>query len=401
MTQADDTAAPFEVGDRESISHKVTQGEILSFAELSGDDNPMHVDEAYVSSRGYRGLVSHGILTAALVSRVIGTRLPGRGALWTSQDLEFSGVVHPGDVITAEVEVKRVVAKDNLLILEAEVRNQSGDVVLRGQGRVHYTKTQPAPSEPQPRKAPKRALVLGASGSIGRAICAALLADGFECLAVFRDSPDALERMRQDVPADQGNKLRPLLADLTTTAGRAALLKQLGATDAHPLIVVSAASATPRNCPVESLGFESFERALAIDLLPLVELVRFLAPAMKERKFGRIVAIGSTAAVGRPDFGWAPYSTAKAALGAYIKSVALELGAAGVTANLVVPGMTATGMTASLANRFKTIAIADTPTRQLTRPEQVGEMVRYLCSPEGASISGQRLVIDGGREMQW
>lgn len=188
MTDIDDGAAPYEVGQRESISHKVTQGEILAFAELSGDDNPMHVDEGYVRSRGYGGLVSHGILTAALVSRVIGTRLPGHGALWTSQDLEFSGVVQPGDVITAEVEVKRVVPKDNLLILDAEVRNQQGDVVLRGRGRVHYSPTAAEDSASVDVIAPGRALVLGASGSIGRAICAALLEAGFECLAVFRDS---------------------------------------------------------------------------------------------------------------------------------------------------------------------------------------------------------------------
>ncbi len=401
MTDIDDGAAPYEVGQRESISHKVTQGEILAFAELSGDDNPMHVDEGYVRSRGYGGLVSHGILTAALVSRVIGTRLPGHGALWTSQDLEFSGVVQPGDVITAEVEVKRVVPKDNLLILDAEVRNQQGDVVLRGRGRVHYSPTAAEDSASVDVIAPGRALVLGASGSIGRAICAALLEAGFECLAVFRDSPDALEQVRRSLPQEQGDNLRLLAADLTTAAGRAGLLEHMGKPEVHPLVVVSAASTAPHSRPVESLGAESFEQALAIDLLPLVELVRFLAPAMKHHRFGRVVAIGSTAAVGRPDSGWAPYSTAKAALGAYIKSLALELGPAGVTANLVVPGMTATGMTAALSTRFKTIATADTPTGQLTSPEQVAEMVRYLCSPEGANISGQRLVLDGGREMPW
>lgn len=394
--------AGFVEGQREAISHKVTQGEILAFAELSGDDNPMHVDERYVREKGYPGLVSHGILTASLLSRVIGTRLPGDGALWTSQDLEFSGVVHPGDVITAEVVVKRVLPRDHLLILDAEVRNQYGDVVLRGRGRVHYPSGSESTSPPlEPRPQARSALVLGASGSIGRAICEALLADGVECLGVFRDSPDPLERMRLDLPKEQGARLQLIQADLASVNGRAALLGHIASLARTPLIVISAASTAPRNRPLNELGVDAYEQALGVDLLPLIEVVHFLAPAMQENRFGRVIGLGSTAAVGRPDAGWSPYVVAKAALGAYLKSVALELGSAGVTANVVVPGMTATGMTATLSSRFKTIAGSDTPTGHLTTPGEVASAVAYLCSAQAGNISGQRIVIDGGREMPW
>ena len=112
--------ASFVIGQYAEISHKVSELDLIEFAKLSGDDNPLHIDRAYAEEIGNKGLVSHGILTASLISRVIGTRLPGAGALWMSQEIEFTEAVYPGDLLTARVSVQKIHQKDQVLELYAE-----------------------------------------------------------------------------------------------------------------------------------------------------------------------------------------------------------------------------------------------------------------------------------------
>ena len=99
-----------------SVSHLVTEVDVARFAELSGDDNPVHLDEEYASKSRYGRRIAHGLFGASLFSGIFGTRLPGRGCVYASQNLKFRRPVFIGDVLVAtvtviSVEIKRKIVK--------------------------------------------------------------------------------------------------------------------------------------------------------------------------------------------------------------------------------------------------------------------------------------------------
>ena len=94
-----------EIGMTRSLTKVVTENDIEAFAEVSTDRNPVHLDEAYARDTIFSGRIAHGMLTAGLISAVVGEQLPGHGTVYLSQSLKFLAPVRPGDAVTAEVEV--------------------------------------------------------------------------------------------------------------------------------------------------------------------------------------------------------------------------------------------------------------------------------------------------------
>lgn len=97
-----------EVGMTRSLRKEVTDRDIALFAEVSTDRNPVHLDEDYARDTIFAGRIAHGMLTAGLVSAVIGEQLPGHGTVYLGQELKFLAPVRPGDVVLAEVEVTEI-----------------------------------------------------------------------------------------------------------------------------------------------------------------------------------------------------------------------------------------------------------------------------------------------------
>ncbi len=94
-----------ELGMNSTYARKVTQQDIEIFAEVSGDDNPLHLDEDYASTTLFKGCIAHGMLSAAYISKIMGTQLPGPGAIYISQSLRFRAPVRAGDTVDTHAEV--------------------------------------------------------------------------------------------------------------------------------------------------------------------------------------------------------------------------------------------------------------------------------------------------------
>ena len=121
------------LGMRETASKTVENEDVIGFAELSGDRNPIHLSEHFARKTRFGERIVHGLYTASLISAVIGMRLPGPGAVYISQTLNFRGPVKIGDVIDVSVEVVELVEKGRRVRLACECR--VGDqVVLDGEG---------------------------------------------------------------------------------------------------------------------------------------------------------------------------------------------------------------------------------------------------------------------------
>ena len=129
------TLDELEVGMSAELERTVTEAHINLFAEASGDFNPLHVDEAFARTTMFRRRIAHGLLPASYVSAVVGTMLPGPGALYVGQTLTFSRPTRIGDVCTARVTVKEIDRASARVILHTACY-VGGEVVLEGEATV-------------------------------------------------------------------------------------------------------------------------------------------------------------------------------------------------------------------------------------------------------------------------
>lgn len=123
------------VGDSASLERTFTQDDIDAFARISGDDNPAHVDPAWAEASIFGGRVAHGILTAGLISAVIGTQLPGPGSIYMSQTLKWLAPVKPGEALTATATIREIVAEKGRIIMDTVV-TRGDDAVLTGEALI-------------------------------------------------------------------------------------------------------------------------------------------------------------------------------------------------------------------------------------------------------------------------
>ncbi len=117
-----------QVGMTAEFSKTVTEADIVAFAEVSGDTNPVHMDEAFAAATPFKGRIAHGMLGASLISTVLGTKLPGPGCIYVSQDLRFKAPVRIADTVVAKVTVTEIIPEKRRVTFACECR--VGDTVV-------------------------------------------------------------------------------------------------------------------------------------------------------------------------------------------------------------------------------------------------------------------------------
>jgi acyl dehydratase len=127
-----------KIGDTASRSKVITDTEIRTFADLSGDENPIHLDDQFASQSNFGRRIVHGMLSASLISAVLANDLPGRGSIYLGQTLRFVAPVFPGDEVTARVTVTALREDKPVATLKTVCVNQRNEVVIKGEATVHY-----------------------------------------------------------------------------------------------------------------------------------------------------------------------------------------------------------------------------------------------------------------------
>ena len=132
-----------DVGLEASYQRRVTLEDIQAFAEVSGDNNPVHLDEGFASASLFKKRIAHGILTSSYISTVIGTKLPGPGCIYLSQSLSFRAPVYIGDEVRAQAKISKLRPNRRHAVLDC-ICAVGDKIVLQGEALVKV------PARPQP-----------------------------------------------------------------------------------------------------------------------------------------------------------------------------------------------------------------------------------------------------------
>lgn len=128
------------LGLRYSISKTITEADLHSFAGITGDFNPVHMNAEYAKTTRFGERIAHGMLTASFFSTIVGMGIPGADAIYLSQSLEFLLPVKIGDTITATGEVTKIIADKKIAHIQMTAVNQKNEIVVAGEGKVMATK---------------------------------------------------------------------------------------------------------------------------------------------------------------------------------------------------------------------------------------------------------------------
>ena len=244
----------------------------------------------------------------------------------------------------------------------------------------------------------KVAIVTGAARGIGAAVAARLGADGF-AVAVWDLDPAGCEKVVAELTG-QGVPAMAVAADVAdedaVTAGVQQVAEKLG----PPVALVNNAGVLRDNL-IFKMSASDWDTVLGVHVRGAFLLSKAVQAHMVQQRWGRIVSMSSTSAYGNR--GQVNYSAAKAALQGLTKTLAIELGPFGVTANAIAPGFIQTDMTAATAERMGrpfdeliSAAAATIPVRRVGRPEDVADAVAYFLSERAGFVSGQVLDVAGG-----
>lgn len=386
------------VGDKETLSHTISKSDIDKFVELTGDDNKLHVDEKYASTTAFKKPVVHGMLGASFISTIIGTKLPGDGALWFSQSLEFLLPVRIGDLLTVTAEVIKKHDKEQIIELKTEIYNQNRQIVTKGIAKVKVIEPEVAQNEVAQNEAgPKTALVIGGTGGIGRATCIQLAKDGFNVIIHYNKNKTLAEEIKAAVEELQ-QKAIVINADiLNDTDIKEMIVKGLRAFDTIDVVANCAATVIP-NIKFQDLVWTDFLNQIELNIKSTFNIIQAVMPGMIKNGYGKIINIGSLSAE-KPNAEWTHYITAKSALIGLTKSLAFELAPKGIRVNMVTPSLVSTELTADIPEKIKLLTAAQAPLRRLALAEDVAGVISFLASDKSDFLAGENIRVNGGQVM--
>lgn len=392
------SADDLRVGLKVTYEVEITEEDILAFARLTGDHNPLHVDAEYAQSSTFQGRIVHGAFQTSLAAALLGMHLPGKKVLLGTINARFpSPLYFPCRVkLTGEIaswnrkilggQLRTIVQAANSLTTTAEI-SMGFTLHEDSKTRVNNERSQIA-ADPSHHDAVREKLVVvtGASGGLGTPLVAAL-ADRYDVLAVINEQPLSDElRSRSNIRQVRMNILEPGFEQQICSA--------IGDRPIFGL-VHAAWPGAPRGSLLQSED-EVINSQLAFGTTVTVRLARTLFEHAHPEG-GRFIAVGSTAGTFKPYLPLGVYSLAKGCLEQTVRLLAPELARKRVTINAVGPSFLPVGINKQASERQMTMESATIPMGRLCSVEDVVGTINYLLSPEASFVSGQVLMLTGGQ----
>jgi 3-oxoacyl-[acyl-carrier protein] reductase len=303
--------------------------------------------------------------------------------------------VRVGDELTVKCKVLSKTERTQSIELETTVYNQNRQKVIDGKAKVKVVpQDEEAETEEIKRLQKKTALVLGASGGIGKAVVEKLHRNGYHVAIHYFSNKEKAKHLLKDSFKEcksflvQANLMdeKSVMALVDTTKRKFDSLE----------IIVNAATISLPTIRLEDLTWDDMQSQLDINIKTNFILIQNFLLMFKTQEYGKIVNI-VTQAIEQPNADWLPYITAKSALSGFSKALAIELAKFGVRYNLVSPGMTETDLISEIPLKARMLYAAKTPLKRLATPEDIANVVYFLASPESDYLTGETIRVNGGQ----
>jgi len=393
------SAEDLRAGLRVTHEIEITEEDILTFAQLTGDHNPLHVDADYARTSNFQGRIVHGAFQVGLASAVLGMHLPGKKVLLGTINARFprplyfpgrakvSGEIASWNAQTHGGQLKVLVQEATSLTTTAEIfmgftLHEERKILATEQPATLATKQ----ADTDKAAGKKLILVTGASGGLGNELIAALAGE-YDVLALVNQQSlgDSVRRM-PNVSEVQSNISAPGFEEQ--------IVSVIDGRNIYGLIHAAWPGA-PRGSLLQA-DDEVIQSQLAFGTTVAVRLARVLFEHA-DVDGGRFIAIGSTAGTFKPYLPLGVYSLAKACLEHTVRLLAPELARKKITINAVSPSFLPVGINKQVSERQMMVESATIPMGRLCSVADVIGTIEYLLSPQASFVSGQVLMLTGGQ----
>jgi 3-oxoacyl-[acyl-carrier protein] reductase len=386
------------VGKETVIKKKIIKKDIINFSKLSGDTNPIHINQNYAKKMGFGKLVAHGMLTESFISSIIGNKLPGPGSLWAEKQIKFLKIVRENDIITFKSKITEIHEKNNLAVIDIKAYNQFKELVFDSLNKVILSQdikikalkknNQIFVKKKLIKVKKKLAIILGASGGIGIAVTNKLLKKKFNVIALYRSDNTELKKLSK---IHKNLHLHNL--DLNNKSSMIKFIKIIKKN--YPTHFINCYS--PKIYPVnfEKITNEDFDHYFDKSLKNIFLLIKECVKRFKIIGRGNIIDITSVF-IKLPEINFLPYITFKGSMTALIKSLSVELAAHNIRANSVMAGVTDTQQISDMSKKQKLLIAAKTPLQRIAMPSDIADAIYFLTSKESKFITGSTIDVNGG-----
>jgi len=372
------------------FEREITAADVASFADLSRDWNPLHIEEAYASQTNYGGRIVHGAFQVALASAMAGMYLPGRQVVVGSFLCRFSAPLHYPSRVRVRGEITAWVPQSlsgtlRVRIVELPSLTLTSEIHV-GFG-LHETRSVPVDepeAAPRPTQDKPLVLVTGASGGLGHSLVS-VLSETYQVIGVARSLPPPSEQMT-------GVGVEWVAADLMSGDWEQVMERGLG--DRRLYGIVHAAWPSGPQGSLLEVEPDAIGTQVQFGSVGTVRIARFLKS--RAAASARLVILGTTAATLKPVLNMSAYSLGKATLEHTVRLLAPELARSDITINLVAPSFVPVGMNSAKTNRVILKETAKVPLGKLCAPDDVSRAVEFFLSSGAAFVTGQMLPLTGG-----
>jgi len=385
------------VGDTATITHTITSDDIKKFVDLSGDDNRLHIDNEFASKTSFKKPVAHGMIGASFISTIIGTKIPGDGALWYAQNLEFLLPIRIGDKLKIIATVLKKIDRQNSIELQTDIYNQHKQKVTSGVAKVKIIEDEIA-SNDQEVTDEKTILIIGSTGGIGTQTARTLASEGYNLILHYHSNKAQANKLKKELEALTDKRIIVVKADILKDSDVNDMVSELSRYFKKISGFVNASTLHFGNIKLENMEWSDISSQIDINIRSNLNIVKNITPLMQENKYGKIVFM-TTQYTEQMPAELIHYIAAKSALNGFAKALAVELAPKGIRVNLVSAGMTNTNLISDIPEKVKLITAARTPLRRLAEPQDVADAISYLISEKSDFLTGETVRVNGGQVM--
>jgi len=384
-------------GKKFILRKKITKKDIKNFSKLSGDKNPIHMNQSYAKKMGFGKIVAHGMLSESFISSIIGNYLPGPGSLWAEKKIKFLKLVREGDKLEFISEIEKIHTGNNIAIVNVKAFNQYKELVFdssniiilpKASNKVKNKKVKKNKKNKQIKLKKNLAVILGASGDIGISTTKKLLKHGFSVIGFYNSNISELKKIK-----NKNNNLKYFNLNLQNKNSVNKCLKIIKKNIPTHLINCS----TPKIYTVdfEKITKNDFDHFFGNTLSNFFNIILECVKKFRMIKKGNIIDVSSVY-LKLPEKNLLPYITFKGSMTALIKSLSVELANDNIRANSVMAGVTDTQQISDMSNKQKLLIAAKTPLQRIAKAEDVANTIYFLSSKESEFITGSIIDVNGG-----